>query len=84
MIDTLIKAIMEADLQAKAAPEATDDVFKRAPFGGYAVRRSVLRMDFDACAPLHQSDIELFRRDIAFIQGHDDCIKRTVNRFFLR
>jgi len=29
MIDTLIKAIMEADLQAKAAPEATDDVFKR-------------------------------------------------------
>lgn len=31
MIDTLIKAIMQAYLQAKAAPEATDDVFKRAP-----------------------------------------------------
>jgi len=30
MIDTLIKAAMEADPQARAAPEATDDVFKRA------------------------------------------------------
>jgi hypothetical protein len=29
MMDTLIKAIMEADLQARATPEATDDVFKR-------------------------------------------------------
>ena len=59
MIDTLIKALMEANLQAKVAPEATetgvppkarwyqlvgylvqalDDVFKRAPFGGYAGR----------------------------------------------
>ena len=36
------------------------------------VRRSVLHMDFDAYAPLHQSDIGLIRRDIAFIQAHDD------------
>jgi len=42
------------------------------------VRRCVLRMDFDACAPLHQSDIGLFQRDIAFIQGHDDCIKKPL------
>jgi len=31
MIDTLIKAIMEADLQAKAASEATGDVFEPGP-----------------------------------------------------